>query len=418
MNPKGVFRRKGRTVMTMIAVATSMALLVSMQSIAEGLIQNAMNNIEKSKVDIAIGVSEGHGIENGHIFMEELMEDEEVRYAGIYLTDFISFRVPGTDKQRWAVTEGAIPDASGPILHPDDVKRFPKYDNFGFKEGGDPHYENGFTGPWTYEVLIDNNIAKDFDLKRGDQIEVGRTAAGPYMMFNISGIFDSELSGTGISADLFFMIMHLSELQTITGMDVVVENGTRKVVDRVDSVSLSLQLDLRTSEKKVNEYKKELEDRYPFYHVVTKSDRLTMMEQQMTIVNGFFLAIGGVSMMIGLLFVTCVMFMSVIERTNEIGMLRAIGISKRTVFVQILLESVFIVLVGAAFGIIPGYFGSLLGADYIRNTVGVTETLVVFSPPAVAQLFVMVILLGSLISMAPAWGAMRLDIIKSLKRAK
>jgi ABC-type antimicrobial peptide transport system permease subunit len=43
-------------------------------------------------------------------------------------------------------------------------------------------------------------------------------------------------------------------------------------------------------------------------------------------------------------------------------------------------------------------------------------TLVVFNPMTVAQLFVMVILLGGLMSMAPAWRAMRLNVIKSLKR--
>ena len=138
----------------------------------------------------------------------------------------------------------------------------------------------------------------------------------------------------------------------------------------------------------------------------------------MIIVNGFFIAIGGVSLMIGLLFVACVMFMTILERTNEIGMLRAIGISKRTIFLQILAESIIIVIIGAAVGIVPGYFGSLWGADYIRTTVGTSETIVLFSLPAVGQLFVEVILLGGLVSIFPAWRAMSMDIIRSLKRAK
>jgi len=416
MNLRNMFRRKGRTAMTLIAVATSMALLISMQSVADGLIGNARANIDKSKVDIAIGVSEGHGIENGHQLLDELMAEDEVRYAGIYLTEFISFKVPGTDAQRWAVTEGVIPDATSPILHPDDAKRFPKYDHFGFKEGGDPHYENDFTGSWTYEVLIDKNMAKSFGLDRGDEVQVSRTASGPYVTFNVSGIFDSELTGSGFGADFFFMVMHLSELQTLAGLDIMVEDNTTRVIDRIDSVSLALTMEIRTSKKKVDDYKDELEERYPFYNVITKSDRLEMMEQSMTIVNGFFLAIGSVSMMIGLLFVACIMFMSVIERTNEIGMLRAIGISRRTVFLQILSESVLIVFLGAMLGILPGYVGSILASAYIKSTVGTTDTFVIFNLVTVAKLVIMVIVIGGLISVAPAVRAMRLNIIRSLKR--
>jgi ABC-type antimicrobial peptide transport system permease subunit len=402
--------------MTLVAVATSMALLIAMQSIADGLVANAGDYIDRSKVDIAIGVSEGHGMENGHKLLTELMKEDEVRYGGIYLTEFLSFRIPATGKQRWGITQGVIPDATGPILHPDDAKRFPKYDHFGFKEGGDPHYDNNFTGPWTYEVLIDNNMAKEFELARGDQIEIARSHSTPYVAFNITGVFDSELTGTGISAEFYFMVMHLSELQTLAGLDIETEDNVTRVVDRIDSVSLSLRKDIRTDKDKVDRYKKELEDRYPFYNIITKDDQLEQMEQHMTVVNMFFIAIGGVSLMIGLLFVTCIMFMSVIERTNEIGMLRAIGISKRTVFLQILAESLLIVFIGALLGIGPGYIGSILAADYISTTVGTSQTLVVFNPLTVAQLFVMVILLGGLMSMAPAWRAMRLDVIKSLKR--
>jgi len=418
LNVKNIFRRSGRTTMTVIAVAASMALLISMNAISEGLLQNARDNIEKSKVDIGISTGEGHGIEGGHTLMDTLKKDPEVRYVGIYETEYISFKKPGTNKQSWAITEGVVPKEVKPILTSDELARFPKDGYLGFSEGGDPHFENNFTGHWTYEVLVDDNIASSLGLKKGDQMEISRTSTGPYITFNVSGTFDSQLTGAGAAAKLYFMTMHLSELQSITGNDIAREGNASRVVDRVDSVSLALQPDIRSDVKKVEDYKHELELRFPFYTVVTKVDRLTRMEQQMTIVKGFFLAIGGVSLMIGLLFVTCIMFMSILERTNEIGMLRAIGVSKRTIFLQILAESMVIVVLGAALGIIPGYFGSLWGAAYIKSTIGTSETLVLFKLRSVGQLFVEVILLGGLVSMIPAWRAMSMDIIKSLKRAK
>jgi ABC-type lipoprotein release transport system permease subunit len=404
--------------MTVIAVATSMALLISMQAISDGLLQNARSTIEKSKVDISISVTDGHGIENGHTMMSTLKTDPRVRYASIYMTEYIAFMKPGSTKQLWAITEGLVPAETKPLLPANELDRFPKDGYLGFKEGGDPHFSNNFTGAWTYEVLIDKNIGSTLDLKKGDQILIARTSTGPYTTFNVSGVFDSQLSGSGLAAKLYFMSMHLSELQSLTGNDIFRDANGSRVVDRVDQAALGLQLDIRTSKEKVVAFQKELEAKYPFYEVDTKMDRLVRMEQQMIIVKGFFLAIGGVSLMIGLLFVTCIMFMSILERTNEIGMLRAIGISKGTIFLQILAESMIIVIIGAALGIIPGYFGSIWGSEYIKSTVGTTENLVLFNLPSVAQLFVEVILLGGMMSLLPAWRAMSIDIIKSLKRVK
>ncbi len=418
INLKSLMRRGGRTTMTVIAVATSMALLISMQAISDGLMQNARDTIDKSKVDISISVTDGHGLENGHTMMTTLKTDPRVRYAGIYMTEYIAFMKPGSTKQLWAITEGIIPSETRPLLPPGELGRFPKEGYLGFKEGGDPHYSNNFTGAWTYEVLIDKNLGSALGLSKGDPVLIARTATGPYITFNVSGVFDSQLTGSGLAAKLYFMTMHLSELQTLTGNDIFRDANGSRVVDRMDLVSLALQPEIRTNKEKVIAYQKELEAKYPFYQVDTKMDRLVRTEQQMTIVKGFFLAIGGVSLMIGLLFVTCIMFMSILERTNEIGMLRAIGISKGSIFVQILVESMIIVIIGAALGIIPGYLGSIWGSDYIKSTVGTTENLVLFHIPSVAQLFVEVILLGGLMSLLPAWRAMSIDIIKSLKRVK
>jgi ABC-type antimicrobial peptide transport system permease subunit len=58
------------------------------------------------------------------------------------------------------------------------------------------------------------------------------------------------------------------------------------------------------------------------------------------------------------------MLMAVLERSREIGMLMAIGMNKRRVFLMILLETSFLVLSGVPFGLVFGaltnlYFGSV-----------------------------------------------------------
>ena len=74
---KNLVRRKGRTVMTIAAVAISMALLISMLAIAEGIWVDAVGDLEKSKEDILItpGTEVGGTLNNGHELTNNLNAD-------------------------------------------------------------------------------------------------------------------------------------------------------------------------------------------------------------------------------------------------------------------------------------------------------------------------------------------------------
>ena len=117
--------------------------------------------------------------------------------------------------------------------------------------------------------------------------------------------------------------------------------------------------------------------------------------------------------LIGLLFVATIMIVSVLERTREIGMLRAIGISRRSVFIQVLTESMVLVLLGALVGIAPGYYGAVWAADRISGDIGVTIELG-FSTTFVLQAMAWVLLVGVLFAMYPAMVAVRMNIVKAI----
>jgi putative ABC transport system permease protein len=103
--------------------------------------------------------------------------------------------------------------------------------------------------------------------------------------------------------------------------------------------------------------------------------------------------------------------LSIIERTREIGLLRAIGVSRRQLRTMIRLESVVIAFLGALQGVVLGIgFGIALmyavrdeGLDVIRIPVG--------------QLFVFLALsmvVGVLAAVLPARRAARLDVLKAI----
>jgi putative ABC transport system permease protein len=111
------------------------------------------------------------------------------------------------------------------------------------------------------------------------------------------------------------------------------------------------------------------------------------------------------------------MIVSVIERTREIGMLRAIGLSRRTIFLQVLTESMILVLVGALIGIAPGYLGASWAAGRISQDVGVDINLG-FSTSFVFEALGWTLLVGAVFAMYPAWVAVRMNIVRAITSAR
>jgi ABC-type antimicrobial peptide transport system permease subunit len=412
---KNAFRRKGRTAMTILAVAISMALLVSMLSIAAGILENAVSGIKESKRDIIVSGEGIHGIENGHGLADSLLEDENVSATSAILgtdwTEFLNLKFTDSgsleEKERAALGIGLIPDREKAFFGDESERRLRdifevKFNNW-FNVGNDPHYKNGYTGPWTYEILIDETFSKKHNLSIGDELTIEDHPA----KFHINGTFTTILSGEGILSGIDFgvVILHLSELQSLMGFE---------DSDLISSVSISLKQGHKDVEA-ARDIAKDIKGEYPFYSVATKEDRLNSVSSQMELARIFYTAIGSVSMVIGLLFVACIMIMSVYERTNEFGMMRAIGISKKTIFVQTLAESMMLVVIGAVIGLFMGFFSSQALGDYLRSMSGLNQQFTTYTPALMIQAMFIIIIFGTLISLYPAWKSARKNVLDALR---
>lgn len=415
---KNAFRRKGRTTMTVAAVAISMALLVSMLSIAEGILLNAQLGIQESKRDIIVSAQGVHGIVNGHDLVDEMVANENVSAASaILFTDWSEFLVLNITDPGKQITEsflalgvGLIPEDEKNFLGDETERRFRdvfevKFNDW-FEVEGDPHYENNYSGEWTYELLIDETFANRHNLSKGSEFLINDHP----VKFHISGTIKTILSGEGIfeGIDIGVVLMHLSELQSLLNFT---EN------DLITSLSISLEDDKKDVETS-RALALDIRANYPFYNVLTKEDRLQNVQDQIVLARLFYTAIGSVSMIIGLLFVACIMIMSIFERTNEFGMMRAIGISKKTIFIQTLLESMVLVVSGAIVGLIFGYFGSNALGDYLRSLTGINREFTAYTPELILQSLLLVIVFGTLISLYPAWQAARKKVVEALRFIK
>jgi putative ABC transport system permease protein len=151
---------------------------------------------------------------------------------------------------------------------------------------------------------------------------------------------------------------------------------------------------------------------YPNLSVLSNEELKADVEDQVNEQFGIFYAIVGVAIFASLFGIVNTLTMSVIERTREIGVLRALGASRWQVRRSIADESLVIGLIGALLGIAVG---TGLGAALLQGlSAGVPG--VVYRPPVTTMIWVGVagLVLGLIASIIPARRAARLDVIKAI----
>ncbi len=131
------------------------------------------------------------------------------------------------------------------------------------------------------------------------------------------------------------------------------------------------------------------------------------------ILNMAIWIIGLFTMLSGIIGVSNIMFVSVRERTHEIGIRRAIGAKPRNILTQIILESVFITALFGYIGIFLGIFANegiamaFSGSDFIKDpTVDIRLALYVT---------VVLVISGALAGLFPALRALKIKPVEALR---
>jgi putative ABC transport system permease protein len=140
---------------------------------------------------------------------------------------------------------------------------------------------------------------------------------------------------------------------------------------------------------------------------INQQEGLTNFLDSITIVikiAGLFIT--GLSLFVGAIGIMNIMFVSVKERTREIGLRKAIGATRRTILAQFLLESSVICLIGGLIGLIAAILLSLMLNQFFPTSIQYD----------VVILAIFISLLTGIISgLAPAYSAAKMDPVDALR---
>jgi putative ABC transport system permease protein len=118
------------------------------------------------------------------------------------------------------------------------------------------------------------------------------------------------------------------------------------------------------------------------------------------------LFITGLSLFVGAIGIMNIMFVSVKERTKEIGLRKAIGAKRRTILAQFLLESSVICLVGGFAGLIAAVLLSMLINQFIPTSIQIGSVILGIGISLIT---------GIISGIAPAYTAAKMDPVEALR---
>jgi putative ABC transport system permease protein len=143
------------------------------------------------------------------------------------------------------------------------------------------------------------------------------------------------------------------------------------------------------------------------FSVIAPAELLAQQQRTRRIFEMVMVAIASISLLVGGIGIMNIMLASVMERTREIGVRRAIGAKKKDVIRQFLIETTLISGLGGVLGVVVGVLLSELVASLAGWSTIVTGL-------SIALAFVVSVTVGIVFGLYPAVRAARLDPVKAL----
>jgi len=255
----------------------------------------------------------------------------------------------------------------------------------------------------SFEVLIGNDFADNFFDK---SLHLRDTIVLQDHEFKVVGI----LKKSGNPQQDGTIILPESPLRKILGIEGIYDIIPLRVEEgeNVDVVAESIREELR-KEHNVEEGKED-------FSVETPQQVLSILNNILAVVQGVLVGIAAISLVVGGIGIMNTMYTAVIERTKEIGVMKAVGATSKNIMLLFLIESGFLGLFGGIIGVTLGFGISklveIISFQIFESALITAE----ISLPLLFGALIFAFLVGGLSGLFPARQAAKLKPVEAFRR--
>jgi len=179
----------------------------------------------------------------------------------------------------------------------------------------------------------------------------------------------------------------------------------------------SLLLAKASDDAAVPELAQRLRARFPQLEVNSVADLVAAARQRLVYFTQLSFILGSMSLIVTVLLIGTLLTITVNERLGEIATLRAIGVSRESIVVQVLAEGVALTVIGSGLGILLGLITARYLDAILTSFPGLPATFSFFVPRAETLTMAGLVLLvtGSVAGLYPAWLASKAPIAATLR---
>ncbi|MFJ4818433.1 ABC transporter permease [Streptomyces sp. NPDC088801] len=356
-------RNPRRTAATASALMIGLTLITGMTVMA-GSLQQAIEKMASASIKADYVVSMANGNPLSPDVEKKLKQSGDVTATSPMLN--AETRIDGQSEYVTGVNGTAIRDLVGPEV-----------DTGTFKVGGG-------------DVVVDSETAKSYGWKAGSAFTVA-FEDGEKRKLTVAGTYESNDFLRGVLLDEKTLAPHTLDPYTMNVMVKTSDGTSGAMQDKLEKA-------LGTN---------------PAIKVQSKDDISNEIAQMFTLMLNMVYGLLAMAVIVAVLGVINTLAMSVFERSQEIGMLRAIGLDRKGIKRMVRIESLVISLFGAVLGIGLGVFFGWAAGELLASKMATYELVLPWARMGVFLLLAAMV--GVLAALWPARRAARLNMLEAIK---
>jgi len=257
-------------------------------------------------------------------------------------------------------------------------------------------------------VLLSRQLAARAHVKVGDQVRLATDAAGKAgAPFRVVGIYEPTPDPMRFTAQRLETRLHLADLANLANLEEAA--GDAAEADTVDAINVRL-----VNPADTRRFADDVRTRMPGLDI--RSTSRPPEGDPFVVLDRFHLAISLVTVAGSTAFLLALMIIRAEERRETVGAMRLLGISRRSLLLEVAIEGLLIAAAGAIFGALLAFAAENLVNRVFQTRYDTTLVFLRVTRSIALRSFALAVPLGVAAGIAASWTLLRRDILSLVGR--